>query len=371
MKKLILTFTSFLAILLGVFVPSATAEEIIVSGNGSESVNTATTSTTQQVNVDQSNTANITNNITTNANTGDNEASDNVGGDTTITTGDITTNTEVTNTGNYSAVNVGACDCPAGSTTNITGNGPRSVNTVDNSISSDTNISVNQDADITNNITTNANTGRNRANDNVGGNVLVKTGNIYADIFLMNGPFNVSKVKAAQGQSLERLLKIAGNGRSSVNTINNVEINNVDVSVNNVADFLNRILANLNTGDNDANDNVGGDVAIKTGDVWAQIKVTNLANINEVIIDCGCKEKPGENPPIVPPGIPTTPSSTSSSSSPSQPSVQGVAAALGEILPATGGNWLLFAMLANIGLFFLGAYLRLRSGRSPGLVLAK
>jgi hypothetical protein len=43
-------------------------------------------------------------------------------------------------------------------------------------------------------------------------------------------------------------------------------------------------------------------------------------------------------------------------------------AALSAILPSTGGNWLLFSLLGNIMMFFLGAYLRLRSGRSPGFV---
>lgn len=369
MKRIILTLTSLLVVLSGIFVPSALAEEIVVTGNGADSANVVTVDNTQNTTVTQSNDANITNNVTADANTGGNEASNNTGGDTNISTGDTTTSVGVSNEGNVSVAQVGGCDCPSTSSNVISGNGAGSTNTVNNVSVNNTNVTTNNTADVTNNVTLNANTGNNTANFN-NGDVRIATGNITAKLGLLNA-FNFSKVKISQGKNVDSLLKIAGNGVSSVNTINNVDINNVNVMQNNIANFLNNIIANLNTGNNTANFN-NGNVDIKTGDVWAEIKVTNLANVNEVLIDCGCKPKPGEQPPIIPPGVTTTPTTTTTSPSPApQPSVQGIAAALGEILPATGSNWLLFALLANIGMFFLGAYLRLRSGRSPGLVFAK
>lgn len=362
-------------VLLGAQVPPATAEEVTISGNGADSVSQVTSTSTQQATVTQSNTADITNNVTIDANTGNNTASNNTGGDTAITTGDVSTSTGVSNSGNLSVANVsGACDCPITSSAIISGNGANSANTINNFNSNLTNVSVSNLANVTNNLTTNANTGRNSANNNTGGSVSIFTGNIFADTSLMNGPFNISKVRVSQGRNVDRLLKIAGNGVSSVNTINNVEIENVSISVNNIANFINNILHNLNTGGNSANNN-NGDVAIKTGDIWSEIKVKNLANISEVIVDCGCKPKPGEEkPPILPPGVVTSPPSPTPGGVGGPSSAPGaqasVAQAIGDLLPTTGSNLLFFALLGSMLMFFLGAYLRLRSGRAPGMALA-
>ncbi|HRN96031.1 MAG TPA: hypothetical protein PLD54_01125, partial [Candidatus Levybacteria bacterium] len=42
-------------------------------------------------------------------------------------------------------------------------------------------------------------------------------------------------------------------------------------------------------------------------------------------------------------------------------------AAIGEVLPATGSLFLLWATIASLILFFSGWYLRFRSGCAPGL----
>lgn len=368
---------SIALVLFGAIVPNAVAEEIIISGNGAGSDNQVAVGSTQQTTVTQSNTASITNNVTTNANTGNNTASNNTGGDTAIVTGNVTANTEVINSVNSSSVTLDPCNC-AGTTqsTIISGNGANSQNTVNNTTVSQTNVAVNQSANITNNLTTNANTGNNTASNN-SGNVTIKTGNIFASTSLINAPVNISKIKVFQGLTIDSLLKIAGNGVSSINTLNNVTISNVNVSENNIANFINNIVHSLNTGGNTASNN-NGDVLIATGDIWSEIKVKNLANINEVIVDCGCKQKPGEEtPPILPPGIITTPPSSSSSgggggggNSSSSGGSSGIAAAIGNMLPSTGTNWLFLALFGNIMMLFLGAYLRLRSGRGPGLALA-
>jgi hypothetical protein len=367
--KLLGIFSSIL-VLFGAIVPSALAEEIVITGNGAASVNEVVSSTSQNTDVTQNNEANINNNIDTNANTGDNTASNNTGSDTQIVTGDIHASTSVENSGNVNVVQGGNCvACNYTISTVISSNGPGSVNTVNNTSNTNISVTTNNTADIANSILTNANTGNNTANNN-NGNVSIQTGNIRSKINVLNGPLNVSKVKVQNGGNIETLLKIAGNGVSSINTINNTKLNNVNIVENNIATIINNIISNLNTGGNSANFN-NGDVAIATGDIWSEIKVTNLANINEVIVDCGCKPKPGEeNPPILPPGITTSVSSGGGSSSSSQPAVQGAQAVLGSILPTTGGNWLLFALIANIMMFFLGAYLRLRSGRSPGFAFA-
>ncbi len=362
-------------VLFSALVPAASAEEIVISGNGADSVNQAVSSTNQETNVTQSNTADVNNDVETTANTGNNTASDNTGGNTEITTGDVSTSTEIANSANVSTVNGGSCDCPTNITTTISGNGPGSQNTVTYSGNSHINIGVNQVANITNNVATNANTGNNQANGNTG-NVTIKTGGISVINDIINGPINISKIKIAQGLGIDALLKIAGNGTSSLNSINISVNSDTNIAVNNLAEILNNLALNLNTGGNTADSNVG-DVKITTGDIWAQIKIKNLANVSEVIVDCGCKQKPGEEkPPILPPGVTTTPPSTGGGDNPPGSSgvVQGAtsnaASAVGNMLPATGGNWLFFALLGNILMFLLGAYLRLRSGRGPGFALA-
>jgi hypothetical protein len=376
-KKYFITLSSILSILLGAYVPSVTAEEVIVTGNNAGSENTVNVTQSNTTTVTQSNDAVITNNISSEANTGDNTATNNTGGETNISTGDINTSVSVVNSGNVSMAEVGPCDCPSTDKSIITENAAGSINTINNTEFNYTSVSVTQTAIVTNNVVTASNTGNNTADFN-NGDVSIRTGNIRAAIGVLNGPLNISKVKVSSGGDVEHLLRIAGNGVSSMNAINNVEINGIVISADNIASIINNITEALNTGGNSANYN-NGDVAIQTGDIWSEIKVKNLANVNEVIIDCGCKPKPGENPPpILPPGVTTTPPSPTGGggpgSSPSSSSGVGgevaIAAALGAMLPVTGTNWLVVALIGNVLMLFLGAYLRLRSGRSPGFAAA-
>ncbi len=373
-KHKLFAYFSIVIVLFGALVPSATAQEAVITDNASGSTNTVNVTQSNTTNVTQANTADVTNNITTNSNTGDNTANNNNGGDTAIQTGESTTTTEVENSGNISVANVGeGCECPITNSAVISDNAGGSVNTINSASVNNTTVTSNQVANITNNLVTNANTGNNIANNNVG-NVSIATGKIFAKTSLLNGPLNISKVKVSQNKNVDRLLKIAGNGVSSINMINNVEINNVTIAETNIATLINNLIQNLNTGGNTASNN-NGNVAIDTGDIWSEIKVKNLTNLNEVIVDCGCKPKPGEeNPPIIPPSIITSSTSPTGGSNPGPASSSGgssdVAAAIGNMLPSTGTNWLVLALIGNIMMLFLGAYLRLRSGRSPGLALA-
>jgi hypothetical protein len=372
MSKITYIFTLFA--MLALVVPTAIAQEIVITGNGAGSNNEVTVTSTQQTNVQQTNTAEVSNNIATDANTGGNTASDNTGENVNIQTGNVETTTQATNTLNYSEANIEPCDCVASFTTKISGNGTGLGNIINNTYVSQTNLSVNQSASVINNLTTNANTGNNTANNN-SGNVSITTGNIRALTSVENGPVNVSRIKVTGSASINNILRIANNGVDSVNTINLTSSNNVAVVINNYADFLNNIGLDLNTGGNTANGNVG-DVKISTGDIWAEIKVKNLANISDVLIDCGCPKPGEEEPPIIPPGIvnPPTggggPGPTGGGSPSPSSAAAAVAAAIEALLPSTGTNWLVLALVGNIMMLFLGAYLRLRSGRSPGLELA-
>lgn len=170
-----------LTLLLSLFgkVSQTLAEEItiFVSGNGSESVSAADVTITTTTTVDQVNTAEITNNIDINANTGGNTADNNTGGDTTISTGDITGEVDILNIGNVNAAG------PSSNTTSttdvsITDNGTGSTNTVTINLSNPFNLSQNNSAEIENNVNIDANTGGNSASGNTGGSANISTGDI-------------------------------------------------------------------------------------------------------------------------------------------------------------------------------------------------
>lgn len=374
-KKTFITFGVLLVSMAGSALP-ANAEQIVisVSDNGSGSSNEVSVSSQSETTVNQSNTAVIENNVTTNANTGNNSADNNTGGDTSITTGNITTNTTVSNEN----INNNSAQVPSGGSVGgnvtISGNGSFSNNSVSAVANHTTHVTQNNIANITNNTTTNANTGYNSANNN-SGDVTIKTGSITAETTIKNKNINNSIAKILGGCNEnctithDMILKIFGNGTGSVNNLLFSTDDTKTYTSNNLANIYNDVVHNLNTGGNSANGN-NGDVAIITGDVKSTINITNEANSSTVIIDCGCKEKPEEQEhPTTPPTKPTPSGghggNGGGNGAPTSGDVLG--AAIGEVLPATGNLFLLWATIASLILFFSGWYLRFRSGCAPGL----
>jgi hypothetical protein len=362
-----------LVILLGLlstlsFSTMSYAEEIVVSGNGENSSNNATVNNNSSTTVNQENNANVDNNVNVEANTGGNDANSNTGGDVNIETGDASVSESISNNLNASFVDIGCCPT-GGSSAQITGNGAGSNNTINYNQNSPTNITVNNNANVKNNVYGKANTGWNDANKNTGGSVSIKTGDITARERIKNS-VNLSEIHASLGMTGDVSLKISGNGADSDNEINFNLDDSLTIVSNNSADIENNSNWDLNTGKNDANNNTGGDVSIETGDITFDSVIENNANVNIVDVDCCEAPAPEEE---VPPGV-TPPSSNPGSSvggaSTAKTDVLAAAAPLGDILPVTGGFWFLFLTLASITMLFLGWYLRLRSGRSPGYVIA-
>jgi hypothetical protein len=370
MKTKILITISILFITLSATSGVVKAEEITITGNGAESENTVKVDKPSESNVQQSNNAQISNNITTTTDTGDNSASNNTGGETNIQTGDAIQSTDIANDINTSVVDQTCCPtAEPTSSVNISGNGAKSENNASVQNTTQTTISVTQNATITNNIHQTANTGNNSANNN-NGDVKIKTGNIISDLTINNN-VNYSKVSVPADLSGEdNDVNIHGNGAESENNVNLKKNKNIEITQNNEALLTNEIKSIFNTGNNDALANVGK-VDIKTGDILAITKIENNVNKNIVKIIC-CEEKEKihkkEKPqPAAPaPSQPTV----SHPSAPSQPHVHEgqVAGVTAHVLPVTGNNWIFFALLGNIIMLFLGAYLRLRSGNSPGAI---
>lgn len=357
------------------------ADEISVSGNGESSANSVNVSTSSTQAVEQTNTASVDNNVSVDANTGENNASDNTGGDASINTGSIEANVGIDN----SLINVSSVDiecCPNDLEVKVAGNGSDSQNTVGINQNGSTTITINNNATVNNSVNGSANTGNNNANNNTGGDVSITTGNIKASDNIDNSEINVYRVGASVGGGSNISASIIGNGTGSNNSIALNTNNSSSVNINNNADIDNNSKWDLNTGNNNANGNSGGSVSIVTGDI-EYISTIKNGPINVGIVDIDCcptDDNGGPNPPP-PDGFPPPPPGPGNGA-PCPPNCPpggkdgdgggGAAAALavsiGEILPITGGNFtLLLLFLAHGLMLFLGWYLRIHSGRAPNL----
>lgn len=364
----------------------AYAQELVISGNGSSSDSQVQVSLNAQTTVEQSNQANVTNDVNVAADTGNNSASSNTATDTSINTGNINSDTSIQNSANTSNVSLDCCPNQSGLNVNISDNGTNSDNSVDLSLSNNTNINVYQDAYINNIVNGSANTGTNSANDNTGADVSITTGNINVSDQIKNVGINNATVSAPQGV-FDLAVKISGNGSDSNNSVSLSLSNILQINVNNISNILNNSSWVLNTGGNSANGNTGGSVSIVTGDINVNTNIVNDGiNSNEVIIAC-CDSivvDPGDDPfdpadgddpvggPI--PSLPSTSKSDQTQSSAPGPgfsSAGGVLAqaigAAGQILPATGSFWTIILTLAALIMFLSGLYLRRHPGRDPSL----
>ncbi len=310
-KRKIIGFISLLLGVLMTLAPTVRALEIIVSENGSGSDNTVETQVESTETVNQNNDAEVLNNVETNADTGNNTASDNTGADVSIDTGDIESTVFVENALNSSSAEVGCC--PDDTNLKIDGNGTDSTNEIKLNDTSGSEINISQEANVYNNVNGTANTGNNTANDNTGGDVSIETGDIYAGGGITNGPINVTDVEAGGGGS-DVNAKISGNGSSSTNNIFASLNNNNNVNLNFLANIRNDVNWDLNTGGNSANGNTGGSTSIITGDIFFDFFIKNgPINFGSVIITCcdsGDRGGPGDPGDPGDPGNPGDPGDT-------------------------------------------------------------
>jgi len=364
MKKILF---SIIAITLVVNPYVVLADEFIIDGNGSGSDNVINAEVTAETTVNQKNDAQIENNVDVEADTGGNTANSNTGGEVVIDTGEINAEVNIINEGiNESYVDLGCC--AEENTIEISGNGSNSKNLVVYTNTSSSNVSIINNATITNNVTGYVNTGNNSANYNTG-SVSIVTGNINATDNIKNSNVNVYQVDAANsGGSVS--IRISDNGNDSDNSIVIINDNSVIISIKNIAVIENNSDWVLNTGGNQANGN-NGTVKIVTGDIYFKSNITNDGiNVGYVDVDCcnntGGPIDPGKpidpNPPVNPPSGGNGSSGGGGGSSSDNGS--GYAAG-GDVLPVTGPSNLIFLAIANILMFFMGWYLRLRSGNSP------
>ncbi|PIP74711.1 MAG: hypothetical protein CO135_02595 [Candidatus Levybacteria bacterium CG_4_9_14_3_um_filter_35_16] len=385
MKKISILF---LSLVLFIVSPKVAGAETVLSieGNGDSSQNAVNVSVQNATTVNQSNNADINNQVNSDANTGDNTANSN-SGDTNISTGNITTTTDIQNqninTNNFSNKDCGGCECSGPCESGeviITGNGSDSNNNIDIGNRTSVNISQSNNVNIVNNVEVHANTGNNTA-DNNNGDVTIITGNITDKININNKNINQNSDPQGTNNGLF-LYKISGNGEGSFNNIFASCTNELDYSVINIANILNNVVDDTNTGNNSA-DNNNGSVLITTGNIDSTINISN-EDINNSDFSCFSCKKPVNPPPppVTSPPPPPPPGGggngggggdgRSDGRSDGGSSGSNIAqAVLGAMLPATGGGyWLFLMILGALIMFFTGLFLRLHSGNSPGVTVA-
>ncbi|MDO8498392.1 MAG: hypothetical protein Q7S44_01255 [bacterium] len=289
-KRAVTSAFATASLLFYAFATSAFAQTttLDISGNGSDSDNTLNVTTSQTTTVVQENNADITNDVYAKANTGGNDANDNTGGDVTVDTGDATTNVDISNQANANVADLQNCGTCVGDTSvTISGNGSDSDNDVDLDLNHETELFQNNNADINNDVYAKANTGKNEAEDDTGGDVTIRTGDADTTVDITNkANANVASIGNGGNNNGGVSLRISGNGSDSDNSIDLDLDKSITLVQNNNADINNDVYAKANTGKNEAEDNTGGDVLIDTGDASTDVTVDNAANFNWANVDC-------------------------------------------------------------------------------------
>jgi hypothetical protein len=291
--------TSVVFITLGillVFASNAKAIEIVISDNGAGSDNEVSVEVTQETTVEQTNEANVENEVDIDSNTGGNETSGNTGDDVVIVTGDVESEVFVENSLNQSSVDAECCLPDLNS--EISGNGAYSDNSIELEVNQETNITIDQKADVSNEIDGNANTGENTANLN-SGDVTIKTGDIKVSGGIVSGLINSANVSGSSGGGSVNV-NISGNGEGSNNKISASFNDPTDIQLNHTANIRNSVYWDLNTGGNSANGNLG-DVQILTGNILFDFFVKN-GPVNFGGVDWQCCD--GVNPQDPGDGVP-------------------------------------------------------------------
>lgn len=288
---------------------SAHDVNVLISENGDSTDNKVDLKNENKVEVSQQNSSNIKNEINNDATTGWNEANRNTGGSIEIVTGKAKATTAVFNGGNVnSAVVAGGSGHVGGVSARILGNGVHSDNDIELDLEHRVELNQENSARIDNRIDTDAVSGKNDANRNTGGDVLIDTGDAKVMVMVDNAVnFNFADVDC--GCLFDVTAKIAGNGDSSDNKIEADLEDKLEVAQENACDeghrYLPRLLssrlfknsfgsrggdclendiyADAYSGFNDADRNTGAhdsDPSVETGNALTEVFVENAGNSN-------------------------------------------------------------------------------------------
>lgn len=290
------------AMLLSSLVPAVSAATTVtISGNGSFSSNSASLDQTTNTTVRQTNNANVTNDVRTDLNTGNNTSFGNTGsGGSSISTGDATANTSITNALNSNAAVVSPCGGCADGATNvkISDNGSVSDNSVDLTKTKNTTVTQTNDANIDNTVDAHLNTGGNDVTNQTGGSSQIRTGSASDTTNIVNrANRNVAVVGGGAGTGAGNAMnfEISDNGAFASDTIDASLTNNTVLAQTNVADISNEVDARLKTGNNHMFGNTGNGVDhISTGNAVANTSILNDVNVNAASVNPCCNGGAGD-----------------------------------------------------------------------------
>jgi hypothetical protein len=174
--------------------------DVLVTGNGSDSVNDVALALVKDITVVQENDADVDNDVDVDSSTGDNDVEDNTGGETGIDTGDATTDVTVDNLVNFNGADVD-CGCALDAEVKIGSNGTDSTNEIVATLADTQNVfqggedEAGNDADLDNDVDVDAETGDNEVEDSTtqpDGDPMIETGDADATLTYTNsGNVNV------------------------------------------------------------------------------------------------------------------------------------------------------------------------------------
>ena len=296
--------------------PSASLTNI---GNGADSTNDIASSTIQNSNTNQVNIADVNNSLELESVTGDNSASKNVG-DATIKTGDANVTGTIMNSVNTNIEGVAVaefniiedqvgdyvldfasgciygCGLAGDATLENSGNGADSNNAIDSSTEVTDNTFQSNDADVYNGMTLVADSGNNVADKNTGGDTIIDTGdaNVTANVLTYannniagNVIYNTVNIYGdLEGdiylpeEYLTMYMGNTGNGAGSNKDTTATNQATTNIAQTNNAEIYNDLEIVTDTGSNETSGNTGGDSTVDTGDSTVQANVVNVVNSN-------------------------------------------------------------------------------------------
>jgi hypothetical protein len=183
-KSKLATAVASAAVILSTVVPATFAStNVSVNGNGAFSKNNVTVNNTSGTTITQSNSSTVITEVNSTANTGKNTSTFNTGGDNGISTGNATSNVNVTVGGssNNATVNT-TCGCNNNTTVNVKNNGAFSSNGVKVTNNSSTNVLQQAWNYIVTGVASSANTGDNSSVFNTKGTNGIVTGNSHSNV---------------------------------------------------------------------------------------------------------------------------------------------------------------------------------------------
>lgn len=172
-------------------------------------------------------------------------------------------------------------------TLEVSGNGSNSTSEIVLEREQNTTVVQSSTAVVNNSVSSSASTGGNKANDNTGGDVMIRTGDATSRTTIENTlNSNMARVDCCEESDVE--VKISGNGTGSDNYVGiKSEGDATNIFQENNAVVNNSVKTDAKTGDNNAKRNTGGEVIIRTGDAEAKTNVSTTANNNQAVVGGG------------------------------------------------------------------------------------